>query len=668
VRGSRELAAIRRVPAAEEIEASLLAGEHALHVEGDVRAGRKRFEAAYRGAERQRDGRAMARAALGLGGLWAQGHRRAAEAAMTAARQRAALDVIDRRSSLALRLRVRLAAEEDIRSGTGTAVLALVEEARRAGDPVPLAEALNLAHQCLIGPDHGALRLGLAQELIGEAPRTARAGDLLLGLLWYTVDLFKEADPQAERSLAELRGLLARGDHVAVAAVVGAIDVMLAIRGGRFDQAEAMAAERAERGAAAGIDAAPAWHAAQLGTIRGFQGRLSELLPMLSTLVTAPVFALPDSAGYGGLAVAAAAAGDRRLAAATLARLSGRVLADRPPAGSWLMAMCCAVDVAHQLADAQTAARLYARLRPYARLPAMLGVGVVCLGSVHRHLGLACLTSGDADRAIDHLRQAVQDNLALGHWPAVVLSRRRLGEALALRDGPRDEAARRELDLAEQEAAAVGMTPPPAGPGRRSAGRTGGDGIGVGVGSGVGNGDHGRAGPPPVVTCRRRGRRWEIRLGGRAALVDDYVGVRHLAALLANPGYEISATDLAAGPAPTGVAAASAQPVLDEIAVRKYRDRLVELQADLDELQSMNEIERVAAVRAERDWLMAELAAAAGMGGRPRAFANGEERARIAVGKAIRRAIDRIAAADPVIGGELRATILTGRLCSYRPE
>jgi hypothetical protein len=61
------------------------------------------------------------------------------------------------------------------------------------------------------------------------------------------------------------------------------------------------------------------------------------------------------------------------------------------------------------------------------------------------------------------------------------------------------------------------------------------------------------------------------------------------------------------------------------------------------------------------------LTSATGLGGRIRPFTNSEERARISVGKAIRRAINRIAAADRAIGDELRASIHTGMYCSYLP-
>jgi hypothetical protein len=176
-----------------------------------------------------------------------------------------------------------------------------------------------------------------------------------------------------------------------------------------------------------------------------------------------------------------------------------------------------------------------------------------------------------------------------------------------------------------------------------------------------------------MIACRPRGRQWEIEWGGRTALVGHCVGMRHLATLLANPGYEIPAAELAAGPGLAGEttrqgAAASPQPVLDELAKRKYKQRLSELQSEIDELEADNGFDRAEALRTERDWLVAELAAAVGIGGRSRQFAGSAERARIAVGKAIRRAVQRVADADPVIGEELRATVQTGQRCCYRPQ
>lgn len=92
------------------------------------------------------------------------------------------------------------------------------------------------------------------------------------------------------------------------------------------------------------------------------------------------------------------------------------------------------------------------------------------------------------------------------------------------------------------------------------------------------------------------------------------------------------------------------------------------MRAEIDEHDGGNDLGRAARLRTERDWLLADLAAATGLGGRVRDFANDEERARISIGKAIRRALDCVAAAEPAIGAELRATVRTGRRCCYRPR
>jgi hypothetical protein len=152
-------------------------------------------------------------------------------------------------------------------------------------------------------------------------------------------------------------------------------------------------------------------------------------------------------------------------------------------------------------------------------------------------------------------------------------------------------------------------------------------------------------------------------------LVENSIGMLHLAVLIANPRQEIRAADLAAGLAALGGAAgdSEAQPLLDHEAIADYRHRLKLLDAEIDQLKPDGDTGRAAQARAERDWLVAQLAAAAGFGGRTRSFAAEGERARVAVGKAIRRAIAHITQADPVIGEHLRQTVHTGVRCSYWP-
>lgn len=63
----------------------------------------------------------------------------------------------------------------------------------------------------------------------------------------------------------------------------------------------------------------------------------------------------------------------------------------------------------------------------------------------------------------------------------------------------------------------------------------------------------------------------------------------------------------------------------------------------------------------------AELAAAAGLGGRVRRLGDQSERARKTVTARIRDVIDRVERLHPALGAHLRASVTTGTYCSYSP-
>jgi hypothetical protein len=169
----------------------------------------------------------------------------------------------------------------------------------------------------------------------------------------------------------------------------------------------------------------------------------------------------------------------------------------------------------------------------------------------------------------------------------------------------------------------------------------------------------------------RHGRRWRVTQAEHSVVVDHLVGMLHLAVLLANPRQEIEAVELAGGAdALTGRTPATThnvQPLLDQTALGQYRTRVAALLAEADRLRHRGDPRGAERLRPELEWLVDQLSGASGLNGRARAFTDNAERARIAVGKAIRRAIDRIADADPVIGGHLRDCVHTGMRCVYRP-
>ena len=168
-------------------------------------------------------------------------------------------------------------------------------------------------------------------------------------------------------------------------------------------------------------------------------------------------------------------------------------------------------------------------------------------------------------------------------------------------------------------------------------------------------------GPPadrPVF--RFDGGSWELTYGGRQVHLPDAKGVRDLATLVGAPGQEVHVLALL-GVEESG----GADPVLDERARTAYRSRLTELDAEIEQAEEWRDLGRVERAEAERDALIRELTAAAGLGGRARRLGDRTERARKTVGARIRDALRRIERAHPALGDHLRATVTTGTSCVY---
>jgi hypothetical protein len=182
---------------------------------------------------------------------------------------------------------------------------------------------------------------------------------------------------------------------------------------------------------------------------------------------------------------------------------------------------------------------------------------------------------------------------------------------------------------------------------------------------------------------RREGEYWTLCYEGAVVRLRDAKGLRHLARLLTQPGREFHAVDLeaahqrpavaAVGPGgPAGGAELGVRPdlgdageLLDATAKAAYQARLVELRAELEEAEGLNDPARATQARQELEFLVAELARAVGLGGRDRRAASHAERARLNATRAIRAAMANLARANPPLGRHLAATIRTGRYCAY---
>jgi hypothetical protein len=171
-----------------------------------------------------------------------------------------------------------------------------------------------------------------------------------------------------------------------------------------------------------------------------------------------------------------------------------------------------------------------------------------------------------------------------------------------------------------------------------------------------------------AARIERGGDYWTVAFDGRAVSLHHLAGLADLSALLERPGKEIHVLDLASTEGSGRPPAGGRVDLLDDQAKAEYRQRLDDLEGEHADAVGNNDQERAARLAEERDRLVEELSGAYGLGGRARAFNEEGERARKAVTKRLRVAIDRIDDAHPSLGRHLHATIRTGMYCAYEPD
>jgi hypothetical protein len=172
------------------------------------------------------------------------------------------------------------------------------------------------------------------------------------------------------------------------------------------------------------------------------------------------------------------------------------------------------------------------------------------------------------------------------------------------------------------------------------------------------------AAPSGPSVFRREGIHRVVAFGGAEVVVPDLVGLRYIERLLVDRGRDVHVLDLvraergAAGHQP-------GLPVLDEQARASYQRRLSEIDEDIEDARTAGDEARVELAERDRDFLLAELRRAAGLGGRLREAGSDVERARTSVTRSIRYALDRLATQHARLADHLRGAIRTGTHCSY---
>jgi tetratricopeptide (TPR) repeat protein len=534
--------------------------------------------------------------------------------------------------------------------------------ARAIDDPSTLSYALAGRYWATWWPENPEQRRQMAQEMIsvaesaGDAERRIDA-QLMLYMAYTETGQMTEARA-AEEEVRRLANALRQPSQLWLGVAPRAL---LALLGGDFPLAEELVVRELNWGdpitnvrdeRSAGI--------MHTFLLRREQDRISETEP----LVRAAVDEFPWYPLHRAALVQVLIGQGRATEARTMFRsLAANNFAAFYRDNEWLLGIALAAEACCLLEDAEAARVLYEQLAPFAGRQA-IGHAEGSLGAVDRYLGLLAATRGQLDVAIDHLTNAIHVNEQVGARPFVAHSQHDLATVLRRRGTKGDLANADALEaVALQTATAIGAVALQAAIDGQVPGRTA----------------SALEGMPSPLTGRfhREGEYWTVTFDGETTRLRDSKGLQHLARLLAEPGREFHALDLAQ---PAAEAPASAMeplgsdpfqsvgPRLDNEAKAAYRLRLEELSDEAREAETWNDAERAARARSEIEFLRAELAGALGLGGRDRKAGSAAERARLSVTRAIRSAMSRMAEANPALGGHLERTIRTGTFCSYQPD
>jgi tetratricopeptide (TPR) repeat protein len=609
---------------------------------GQLAEARPRFWRASDAAHDDHDVTMRSRAALGLGGIWVHEHR-------DPVLHERYLGLVD--DSIAAEpdpiradsLRARRLAEELYRgSGTATELDSVVDRLRQRGGGRMLARALSLQHHTKLGPANAHQRLTLAQEQLSVAARCRDSLSEVMAVLWMTIDLTLLGDPTARRWHDDLRQRADRLDMPAIGFVAQCLDVMELLRAGKFSEAEELAGACAAVGAAAGDADATAFFGAHLLNSRWMQGTASDLIPALDQLAGESSLVTTQHLYASISALLSAESGDivsARRQLTHLDALDGSGLAEAEQASSIaLVALMCQSSTAAVLDDRDRGSQLYRRLLPYVNLPTMASLAVACFGSTHYGAAMASRAAGHEDLAARHFELAIEANQQLGNRPAEALATAELAESLD-RLGHANDASRRRRD-AISLASGMDMTARverwlsirPRRPVECAA----------------------------ELTARPDG--WEFRVDDRSIVVPTSTGMGYIAQLIERAPHPVNVDDLTGGTVKT-----SAHEIVDAETIRRYRRHLTDLEREIADADADADLERAASLRIEFDTVLTTIQRDLRLDGSSRRFADSTERARSAVQKAIRRAIDRVTETDAELGQALRASVMTGYECRFEP-
>ncbi len=164
---------------------------------------------------------------------------------------------------------------------------------------------------------------------------------------------------------------------------------------------------------------------------------------------------------------------------------------------------------------------------------------------------------------------------------------------------------------------------------------------------------------------------WTLSMAGRTAHMSDAKGLHDLHFLLSQPHTDIPAVrllDPAGGEVVVAARSHRGDDILDAEARTRYRRHLARLDEEIDLATGRGDDERGAELDREREALLTELRAAAGLAGRHRRLGDEAERARKAVTARIHHTLRKLEPRHPELAEHLRAAVSTGTTCRYQPD
>jgi tetratricopeptide (TPR) repeat protein len=638
---------------ARAVQARLAAGM-AHRLAGDWDVANEVYLAAATDARALHRGDLLAQAALGVGADSSGFEVRSYDRRQLALLEEALASVGDEDP----RLRAHLLARRAVAAGSTAAVAHRQQWADEAvalgrgdGDARVLTYALSAWCDVHAGPAHAEQRLAAADEMLAASHAVNDIEGVLLARRFRVVALLERGDPAVH---AEIDAYARESNDLGLPLYTWYVSLwrgMQAHMRGDFAAALQRVAEVTALGVEAGSENAYVLASTLQSGVMFDRGEIVTLAAMYRQAFEQFPYMMESPTAVAMTPVIAVAEGRPEQARADLDALAATGFSALPQDSEWISSLTAVIWSAVILNHQPTAAVLYPLLLPHAGRFGVDGIGAVCLDPVDHLLGALAEILGRHAEAMAHYEHAAAMCRRLGAPLLAAHSDYALGHLRAEAGQPGGgqlmAGARRVLDeagdvypnwLTVADVATPGSDP--------------------------------EAATESTGTFRLDGATWEVTFGGRTTRLPDAKGMHDLRYLLTHPGQSVPAVQLqrAGSDASDDGVATRGVEALDDHAREAYRRRLADLDGDIAQAEKDHDTGRAAAARDEREFLLAELSAAVGLGGRSRRLGDDADRARKAVTMRIRNAIARIRREHPELGRHLERGVKTGGVCSYDPE